>query len=90
MVSEVGKILDPIADKVTQGVFLIHLSPKNKMAKGVFTLFLVEEGYMAAMGAREVMRMKRNDGSKWYGKISTMVFYTVMVILIFSEIFLKT
>lgn len=83
MVSEIGKLLDPIADKVTQGVLLICLFSEYNLTKGVFTLFLVKEGYMAVMGTRTVMKVKKNEGAKWYGKLSTTVFYTVMVVLIF-------
>lgn len=83
MVSEIGKLLDPIADKVTQGVLLICLFSEYNLTKGVFTLFLVKEGYMAVMGTRTVMAVKKNEGAKWYGKLSTTVFYTVMVVLIF-------
>lgn len=82
MVSEVGKVLDPIADKVTQGVLLICFFSEYEVAKGVFLLFLVKECYMAVMGTKTVKKVKKNDGARWYGKISTAVFYTVMVILI--------
>lgn len=37
------------------------------------------------MGARAVIKMKKNEGSKWYGKISTTVFYIVMIVLIFFQ-----
>jgi CDP-diacylglycerol--glycerol-3-phosphate 3-phosphatidyltransferase len=85
MVSEVGKILDPIADKVTQGVLIFCLLSKYSLAKGVFALFLVKECYMAVMGTKTIMKLKMNDGAKWYGKISTAVFYTVMFVLIFYQ-----
>jgi cardiolipin synthase len=51
----------------------------------VFALFLVKECYMAVMGTKTIMKLKMNDGAKWYGKISTAVFYTVMFVLIFYQ-----
>ena len=83
MVSEVGKILDPIADKVTQGVLLICFFSEYEVAKGVFLLFLVKECYMSVMGTRAIKRVKKNEGAKWYGKINTAVFYAVMAVLVF-------
>ncbi len=83
MVSEVGKILDPVADKVTQGVLLLCLIPKYSLVKGVLALFLVKESFMAIVGARTICRTKKNEGALWYGKASTAVFYAVMILLIF-------
>jgi cardiolipin synthase len=81
MVSELGKLLDPIADKVTQGVLLLCFFSEYKLVKYVFLLFLVKEGSMAAMGTKTMIKTGVNDGARWYGKLSTAVFYTVMVVL---------
>lgn len=82
MVSEVGKLLDPIADKVTQGVLLVCLFSEYDLTKWLFVLFVVKESYMAVMGTKTVMKIHKNEGAKWYGKVSTIVFYVVMIILI--------
>ena len=83
MVSELGKILDPVADKVTQGVLIICLLTKYKALEFVLPLFLVKEGYMAIAGARVLEKTNKNEGAMWYGKINTVVFYIVMFLLIF-------
>jgi CDP-diacylglycerol--glycerol-3-phosphate 3-phosphatidyltransferase len=82
MVSDVGKVLDPIADKVTQGVLLLCLLSEYKLTKVIFLLFLIKEGYMAAVGAETVKETKAVHGARWYGKVSTAVFYIVMVMLV--------
>lgn len=82
MVSEVGKLIDPIADKVTQGALLLCLFQKYELVRGVFLLFLVKESYMAVAGTKTVKKLRKNEGAKWYGKVSTAVFYFVMVVLI--------
>jgi cardiolipin synthase len=81
MISEVGKILDPIADKLTQGILLICFLMEYQMAKYVLILFLVKESYMGIMGLKTIRATGKNEGSMWYGKISTVVFYAVMMIL---------
>lgn len=82
MVSEFGKILDPAADKITQGVLLICLLSKYEALKWAFVLFLLKESYMAIGGIRVLERTNRNDGAMWYGKVNTTVFYVVLFLLI--------
>ena len=87
MVSDLGKILDPIADKLTQGVLLISFLYQYKMAKYVLVLFLIIETYMGVMGLKTIATTGKNEGAMWYGKVSTAFFYAAMVILfLFSQI----
>lgn len=83
MVSELGKVLDPIADKITQGVLIICLLSEYAALKPVFLLFIIKESYMAAAGLKVISETNQNEGAMWYGKINTAVFYTVMLLLIF-------
>lgn len=82
MVSELGKILDPIADKITQAVLLLCLLKSYSLMKYLLALFIVKEEYMLIAGSKAVLASGRNDGAKWYGKVNTVVFYTVMIILV--------
>lgn len=83
MVSELGKILDPVADKVTQGVLLICLLSKYKMLRGIFLLFLLKETFMVVGGMKVLSKTNRNEGAMWYGKANTAIFYAVMFLLVF-------
>ena len=83
MVSELGKIIDPIADKLTQGLLLICFMSRYEAMKIVFVLFLIKESFMAAAGIKVVGKTKRNEGAMWYGKVNTAVFYIVMFLLVF-------
>ena len=83
MVSEIGKILDPIADKLTQCVLIVCLLSEYPLLRAVFALFLVKEILVAAAGYKVLEKTEHNDGAMWYGKVNTAVFYAVMVILIF-------
>ena len=68
MVTELGKAVDPLADKLMRWLFL---------------LFAVKELFMGITSV--VLFTKHNtkmDGAKWFGKVSTFVFYTVMFIII--------
>jgi len=81
MISEVGKILDPIADKATQGVLLIHLLERYELLQLVVIIFVVKEFCMLTMGSKVLGEKQRNDGAQWYGKVNTTVFYVVMIVL---------
>lgn len=87
MISEVGKILDPIADKITQGVLAICLLAKYKIMIALFSLFVVKECFMGISGLMVIKKTGKNEGAKWYGKVSTFIFYIAMIaLLIFPDI----
>lgn len=82
MISEFGKMLDPIADKVTQGVLMLYLVNKYPLLQLTLILFFVKELSMFIASSRLLLETRKNDGAMWYGKISTTVFYVVMIVLV--------
>jgi len=82
MVTQLGKVVDPIADKLTQGGILFALSFRFPWIIALIILFVIKEGYMGAMGVLMMRKGKMLDGAKWFGKICTAVLYAVMFILI--------
>ena len=90
MVSDLGKILDPIADKLTQGVLIICLASRYKWMIALILLFVVKECCMAALGYRALKRKDIVNSAKWYGKVNTAVLYIVMATLtLFTSISAK-
>ena len=83
MVTELGKALDPIADKLTLGAIIFCLVVKNPIIWIIAILYIIKEGYMGIMG---LLLLKRNgrklDGAKWYGKVCTAVLYLVMFLFL--------
>ena len=51
MVTELGKALDPIADKLTHAALAICLATRYPMMWALIALMLVKEGYMGIMEA---------------------------------------
>lgn len=82
MVSEVGKILDPIADKVTEAVIAVCLWEKYALMKLMFGILVIKEFIMCLSGAIVLKVTKINNGAKWFGKVSTFVFYIVTICLL--------
>jgi len=82
MVSDFGKILDPIADKLTQLALLVCLTVKHKLMKPLIILFTIREVCMLLMGYITIRRHDSVNSSKWYGKLTTVVLYSVVMLLI--------
>lgn len=82
MVSDVGKVLDPVADKLTQAALVICLIARYTWMWALLALFAVKECLMLLWGYLTLKSTDTINGAKWYGKLSTVVLYAVMMILI--------
>lgn len=85
MVTELGKLIDPIADKLTQAALIFVLLFKFEWTIPLLMLvilFVAMQLFLLVAGLAMIKKNKRLDGSKWFGKISTAVFYAVMLVLI--------
>lgn len=89
-VSALGKLLDPVADKLTQITLAILLyitfhSAQNETLKAfswVFLVFIVKEAVMVVGGAVMLAFGIRPGAAEIYGKVATFAFYAVMLIII--------
>jgi cardiolipin synthase len=87
MITELGRVLDPLADKLTQAavcVCLVIWSFGVGQIEPVFllVLFIIKEAVMIAAGANIIRKRREMITSKWFGKLSTVVFYVVMISII--------
>ena len=74
--TEVGQMLDPVADKLTQGTVAICLAVDHPILLPVLAIFVVKELTMLIGGAYLVFKAKkRPSGAMWYGKVGTILFY---------------
>lgn len=81
-ITDIGKLLDPVADKVTQAAIIFCLMVRIKYMWIIVVLFLVKEFSMLVWNIVLIKKNKKLDGALWYGKVSTAVFYACMTILI--------
>lgn len=89
-ISALGKILDPVADKLTQITLAVMLYIEFRIAESsvmrafgwVFLVFLIKEAVMVVGGGVMLLLNLRPGAAEIYGKVSTFVFYGVMLLII--------
>ena len=82
MVTDFGKALDPVADKLTLGTLTIAVISNYPFMTVFFVLFLIKELYMLSMGLYLTKKKKIYYSAKWYGKICTAATDICMVVLL--------
>lgn len=85
MITEWGKFIDPLADKLTQAALVFALAFKYKLMWYLVGLFIVKEGFMGIMGIIMLRKGKKLDGAKWFGKLCTAILYIVMFMLMLFQ-----
>ena len=77
-ITNFGKLIDPLADKATQISVLIALTFKNIIPFWMIVVVALKEAAMIA-GASFLYGKELVVSSKWYGKLSTVLFYIAIV-----------
>ena len=77
-VTELGKVLDPVADKLTHGALALCLAFRYPLMWALLALMAVKEGYMAIMGLHFLKKDKMLDGAMWFGKVCTATLFAVL------------
>ena len=86
MISDLGKILDPLADKLTEGALLICLTTRYKLMIVLFLMMALKETFMVLLGLKAIQQ-GTVISAQWYGKVYTVLVYaTVLALLIFTKI----
>ena len=82
MITEFGKFLDPLADKLTLGAILLCLWSRYPLILLLLVLFVLKEGFMLVMGAIKLREGKKLNGAKWFGKCCTALLFVVLFLLL--------
>lgn len=77
-ITNFGKLIDPLADKATQISVLIALTLKDIIPFWMIVIVALKESAMIA-GASFLYGKELVVSSKWYGKLSTVLFYVAIV-----------
>ena len=90
MVSDLGKVLDPIADKLTQVVVILSLAINHPILFPMFIVLFVKELLTLFAAAHILANGVKPISSKWFGKLSTVVIFLTMVYTIFIDLYAIT
>ncbi len=82
MVSDLGKILDPVADKLTQIAVIACLVFKYKIMLLVVIVLIIKEIALAITGLLTISSAKKVDSAVWHGKLCTVIIYSTMFLLL--------
>lgn len=80
MISDFGKILDPIADKLTQAAMLFCLVTRFPCMAIPLVLMVVKEVFASITGLLTIYKTKEVMGADWHGKATTVSIYALMVV----------
>lgn len=79
MTSDLGKILDPVADKLTQATVLFCLVTRFPLMLVPLALLVLKEIVVGSTGLLVIKRTGKVHGAKWHGKVATALLDAMMV-----------
>ena len=82
MISTVGKILDPLADKATQFTLIICLTIRYPVLWIIVSLFVLKEGFQLIAGFLTLRKGQMLTGALLSGKICTTVLFISLIVLV--------
>lgn len=87
MTSDLGKALDPLADKLTQVSIVFCLATAYPLLWILLVVCVVREPCIGYLGYLTIQKTNQVPGARWYGKVSTVVLYaTTLTLLAFPNI----
>jgi len=82
MISNVGKVLDPLADKLTQLALILSLTARYPALYPVLGLFLIKELFQSGAFLFFAQKGKVLSGALWAGKLCTTVLFCSLILLV--------
>lgn len=83
MITDLGRIIDPVADKLMQLAMVVALTLKIKYMWLLVLYLILKEVVTSVTGLYVIKKCERRlNGAKWYGKVCTALLYVVMLVLV--------
>lgn len=89
-VSKLGRILDPLGDKMMTFAVLLCITLSNVIPVWAIIIFIIKELAMALGGMILLRKLNDMPPSNYFGKVSTVVFFVVCVLLMLFDFHKKT
>ena len=85
-ITNFGKLIDPLADKVTQILILVTLALKD-IIPFWFLIIVISKELILIVGASFLYGKELVVSSRWYGKMATVLFYIAIICSLFIKQF---
>ena len=82
MISTLGKIIDPLADKATQFSLIICLTTKHPILWTLVGLFVIKEGFQLIAGGINLRKGIMLKGALLSGKICTTILFVSLIVMV--------
>ena len=89
-ITNLGKLLDPLADKLMQCSVLVCFAAKKAALQWLACMFIAKELFMICGALIVLKKIKVTVKSHWYGKLTTAAFYLIAVLAFLLDIDEKT
>lgn len=86
-ITELGKMLDPLADKLTQAAIAICIAVKYPIVSPVLAFFIIKELIMLVGACVLLKKGAKPVAANWYGKLGTMLFYLSVTVVVVMSLF---
>lgn len=83
MTSDLGKMLDPVADKLTQAAMLFCLLTRFPLMIVPLGIMVLKEFFMGVTGLMVIQKTGKVFGADWHGKVTTWLLYAMMILHVF-------
>lgn len=85
MISDFGKFLDPLADKLTQATLLLCLSLRYQSAGFLLGLLLIKELAMLGFALLTLEKTNGVHSARWHGKMNSSILEVSLALMLLPE-----
>ncbi len=84
-VTSVGKLLDPIADKLTLFAIMVCITLFSPVLTPFMIILIIKDLFMLIGGTIMFRKNIAPPAAKWYGKVGTFIFYITVCLIVFLK-----
>lgn len=88
-VSDLGKLLDPVADKLTLVALAVCICIMFPIVIPLMVILALKDLLMLCGGLYMIKKGIKPPAAKWYGKVGTIVFYFSVCLIVFLKAFFQ-
>lgn len=81
MISDLGKVLDPLADKLTQIAMVVCIAINTPYVFFLVGILIIKDLLLFLLGLFVLKKTDTVNSSRWYGKVCTVIIYSSMFAL---------